>query len=1129
MISLAKPLDQARFQITPFASGLSFPTSMLELADGSILVAINNGSSLFSSTSAQLQRLADNDGNGIADGAATTLAANLPGLVTSIRRLDDIIVALSTKAGQEAITLLRTGASANSPISTIGSLRFSFPAGFEHTTYAIALRRSPFDHQGLEVFFNLGAKSNSLGTTERVGLQGDNANISLDPVLLEADSIHRIRLTPSTNGNSFTATVDLIARGLRNAAGMIFSPDGDLYLQDNGIDGNPREVSLSADELNRIRSQDIGQIIPNFGFPGVYTDYITGAIVSSDSKTTEPIISFTPLDGRRSEGLTELALAPPGFGDSFKTGVFASFIGMVGRGGINNHENPIVFADPSTGQYYHFIPNQQLGNPYGLASTSNSLYISDISSTGNLAANTKGVIYRISTSEPPPPADNPTINLSVSPELAREDDGANLIFTFKRIGNTAGQLEVKYTVGGTASVQTDYSGIGDTSATRTVLFEEGSDTAVLAINPVADADFESDETVILTLIASPNYNIGATSSVKGTIQNDDRKTGTVTAITDNVGTIQGPIAEGAFSNDTTPTLSGSLSAALAAGESLSIFRNGSLAGYARVSGTSWSFTPSSAIAASGLQSFSAAVVDRAGNVGALSPSRSFVLDTSAPTQAVSISAVIDDTDPQPGSVAAGGHTNDTTPTLSGLLSAPLAAGESLWIYNGSSFLSEAVVASGALSWTATPNLSQNGSYALNARVVDAAGNLGRASANRSLILDTIAPQQSATITAITDNVGTIQGPIDEGAFSNDSTPTLSGSLSAPLASGERLSIFRNGSLAGYARVSGTSWSFTPSSAIAASGLQSFSAAVVDSAGNVGASSPARSFLLDSNAETTWSYDWGSASPLGTTPGILLARVSLPSPRSGEPNLKLTALRVDLTTPGLRLTATGPSADWQANTRETVTSTTRGFVSTSRQEGTPVVAAINTAFFTLTNGSQAVPTNLKGLAVRDGVLVSPAENGFSALLVDPITGARIEQISSTSVVDPTSLQLAVSGGQFAEGVVLRDGIPSGDSLTQNARSALGLSQDRRYLTMLTVDRELRDLTPSYYGATLRDVGTILAGMGSHTGMNLDGGGSTQMAWWNPTSGSSELLNAPLGGVERFVGSNLGVTYQPIGAV
>ncbi len=56
---------------------------MLELADGSILVAINNGASLFSSTSAQLERLADNNGNSIADGAATTLAANLPGLVTS--------------------------------------------------------------------------------------------------------------------------------------------------------------------------------------------------------------------------------------------------------------------------------------------------------------------------------------------------------------------------------------------------------------------------------------------------------------------------------------------------------------------------------------------------------------------------------------------------------------------------------------------------------------------------------------------------------------------------------------------------------------------------------------------------------------------------------------------------------------------------------------------------------------------------------------------------------------------------------------------------------------------------------------------------------------------------------------
>ena len=628
----------------------------------------------------------------------------------------------------------------------------------------------------------------------------------------------------------------------------------------------------------------------------------------------------------------------------------------------------------------------------------------------------------LATAEPAS-LDSPVVSLSVSPDLVTEDGAAGLSFTFSRTGSTAESLDVFFTVDGTAVSGSDYSGLEGTGGRFSIVIPSGSASATLTIKPIVDNLAESDESVVLVLdsLAGRGYTIATDTPVTGIIKNVDAQVGL-------------SVSPAMVEEDGGETL-------------IFIFR--------RVGDLS-----------------KALAVHYAMSGSASADSDYIGVDSSSATHTVLF---------DPGSDTAS------------LVIKPIA--DTVFESN------ETVVLT----------------------VLSGSGYSFGSSASATGVIKNDDPKAVA-ISSITDNVGSIQGPIAEGAFSNDTTPTLSGSLSAALGSGERLSIYRNGSLAGYASVSGASWSFTPSTAITASGLQSFSAAVVDGAGNTGPLSPARSFLLDSNAETTWTYDWGSASPLGTTPGILLARVSLQSPRSGEPNLKVTALRVDLTTPGLRLTATGPSADWQANTRETVTSTTRGFVSTSRQEGTPVVAAINTAFFTLTNGSQAVPANLKGLAVRDGVVVSPAENGFSALLIDPITGARIEQISSTSVADPTSLQLAVSGGQFAEGIVLSNGIPSGDTITQNARSALGLSQDRRYLTMLTVDRELRDFTPSYYGATRRDVGTILAGMGSHTGMNLDGGGSTQMAWWNPTSGASELLNAPLGGVERFVGSNLGVVYQ-----
>jgi len=43
----------------------------------------------------------------------------------------------------------------------------------------------------------------------------------------------------------------------------------------------------------------------------------------------------------------------------------------------------------------------------------------------------------------------------------------------------------------------------------------------------------------------------------------------------------------------------------------------------------------------------------------------------------------------------------------------------------------------------------------------------------------------------------------------------------------------------------------------------------------------------------------------------------------------------------------------------------------------------------------------------------------------------------------------------------------------------------------------------------------------TAFNLDGGGSTQMAWLNPVAGQAQVLNAPL--QERYVGQSLGVGY------
>lgn len=401
VLTLARPEDQPRFRVTTFASGLSFPTSMTELSDGSLLVAESVGSSFGDGTTGRLVRLVDSDHDGIADGVPQVLATGLPGAVTSVRRQGNLVVALSSQTGQEAITFWRTGPTASDTFSAAGRLRLSFPANFEHKSYALAVRTSPEDVEQVEVYFNVGAKVNDSSTpsTDTVGLSG--VDVVFSPANVAADSVQRIVVRDTGSVINVSAPLQ-IASGLRNAAGMTFDSSGNLYLQDNGIDtpGN-RNVSLSADELNRIDASSLGVTVPNFGFAGTYIDYATGETVGPTAGITAPIAAFRPLDGRRSEGAVELAMTPQAYPSDLAGGVFTGFFGM-GTGGSANPENPVVFTDPATGNYFHFINNQLLGHPIGLLGTADSLFLADMSFTGSLwgtvggvAANEAGVVYQI--------------------------------------------------------------------------------------------------------------------------------------------------------------------------------------------------------------------------------------------------------------------------------------------------------------------------------------------------------------------------------------------------------------------------------------------------------------------------------------------------------------------------------------------------------------------------------------------------------------------------------------------------------------------------------------------------------------------------------------------------------------
>ncbi|WP_171498528.1 Ig-like domain-containing protein, partial [Acinetobacter soli] len=103
--------------------------------------------------------------------------------------------------------------------------------------------------------------------------------------------------------------------------------------------------------------------------------------------------------------------------------------------------------------------------------------------------------------------------------------------------------------------------------------------------------------------------------------------------------VTGTVANGGFTNDTSPTLNGSISSGLVGTEQVIVYRDGVKVGTATVNGTNWSYTDSAV--AEGSHTYTAAIVDGAGNSGTVSSGYTINVDTTAPVQTVTITQAID--------------------------------------------------------------------------------------------------------------------------------------------------------------------------------------------------------------------------------------------------------------------------------------------------------------------------------------------------------------------------------------------------------------------------------------------------------------------------------------------------------
>ena len=239
------------------------------------------------------------------------------------------------------------------------------------------------------------------------------------------------------------------------------------------------------------------------------------------------------------------------------------------------------------------------------------------------------------------------------------------------------------------------------------------------------------------------------------------------------------------------------------------------------------------------------------------------------------------------------------------------------------------------------------------------------------------------------------------------------------------------------------------------------------------------------------------------------------------------VQIDLSAPGVRVALSPP-----AGSREVVRQTTLAFLA---QEHAQI--AINAHFF-LPFPSTDTDAWLVGIAASEGRVYSAFESPEQSFaLVADAPGLNVDRDNHASIVHRDRAQ--ADGLHVAEPVTLWTTVSGSAQIVTGgettipdlewyravqARTAIGLSRDRRTLTLFTVDK-----SGGSEGMRIGEVADVLRrDYGVWDALNLDGGGSTTMAMEDPVTHVPALVNAssdkdPAAG--RSVGSSLAVFARP----
>ena len=301
---------------------------------------------------------------------------------------------------------------------------------------------------------------------------------------------------------------------------------------------------------------------------------------------------------------------------------------------------------------------------------------------------------------------------------------------------------------------------------------------------------------------------------------------TIDSVTDNVGNVQGIVADGGVLDDSRPVIRGS---GAEVGNVITVYTTDK-DGNTKVLGTTtvdqngkWELTPSESLYGDSINKLTVTETDRVGNVA--KPADSYDVIMSDTPDAPAIVNVLDDTGTTVINLANNALTKDDTPTLNG--TADGAAGDTITIYNGSQVIGKTTLNSdGTWSFTPSPALA-DGSYTFTVTNTNSAGQESDRSGSFTVTIDSTAPNPVSGL-QVSDDQGAWKGQLTEGMTTDDNKPTFTGKAEQ----GSTVTIYDNGQAIGSVTVTNPdgSWQFTPSTPLV-DGEHQFATQVTDPAGN----------------------------------------------------------------------------------------------------------------------------------------------------------------------------------------------------------------------------------------------------------------------------------------------------------